>query len=89
MGGLQSEVTAFGRAKAILKGSLVTRSRYVHQVTAAALHLLQVPAFQKYTESLDQEDQQMDFKSWSSSKTAQIPHFKYWAFVLELELLAV
>ena len=31
----------------------------------------------------------MDFKSWSSSKTVQIPQFKYWVVVLELELLAM
>lgn len=86
---VQSEVTTSGRAEAILKGSHVTRSRYVHQVTAAALHLLQVSAFQMYIESLAQEDQQMDFKSWSSNKTVQIPQFQYWALVLELELLAM
>ena len=84
---MQSEVTTSGRADAILKGSHVTRSRYIHQVTAAALHLLQVSAFQKYIESLGQEDQQMDFKAWSSSKSSEIPQFKYWDLVLELELL--
>ncbi|MEW8547628.1 MAG: hypothetical protein AB2693_29320, partial [Candidatus Thiodiazotropha sp.] len=57
---VQSEVTTSGRADAILKGSHVTRSRYVHQVTAAALHLLQASAFQKYTELPEQEDQQID-----------------------------
>ena len=86
---VQSEVTTSGRADAILKGSHVTRSRYIHQVTAAALHLLQVSAFQKYIESLGQEDQQMDFKSWSSSKSSEIPQFKYWDLVLELELLSM
>ena len=86
---VQSEVTTAGRADAILKGSHVTRSRYIHQVTAAALHLLQVSAFQKYIESLGQEDQQMDFKAWCSSKSSEIPQFKYWDLVLELELLSM
>lgn len=86
---VQSEVTTSGRADAILKGSHVTRSRYVHQVTAAALHLLQMSAFQKYTELPEQEDQQIDFKSWSSNKRSEIPQFKYWDLVLELELLAM
>ena len=40
-------------------------------------------------ESLGQEDQQMDFKSWSSSKSSEIPQFKYWDLVLELELLSM
>ena len=86
---VQSEVTTSGRADAILKGSHVTRSRYIHQVKAAVLHLLQVSAFQKYIESLGQEDQQIDFKSWSSSKSSEIPQFKYWDLVLELELLSM
>ena len=43
---VQSEVTKSGQAEAILKGANVTRSRYIHQVIAAALHLIQVSAFQ-------------------------------------------
>lgn len=86
---VQSEVTTSGRAEAILKGSHVTRSRYVHQVTAATLHLLQVSAFQKYIDSIAQEDEQLDFKSWSSNKATEVPQFQYWALVLELELLAL
>ena len=59
MDGLQFEcslkVTVSGRAETILKESRVTRPRYIYQVTAAALHLLQVSAFQMYIELLEQE----------------------------------
>ena len=60
----QSDITTTGRAEAVLKGSHVTRSRYVHQVTAAALYLLQLSAFQTYTGSLAPDDAHMDFKTW-------------------------
>ena len=49
---VQSEVTSTGRADAILKGSHIKRSRYAHQVTVAALHLLQVSAYLSYTETI-------------------------------------
>ena len=84
---VQSEVTTSCRAEEILKWSHVTRSRYIYQVTAAALHLLRVSAFQKYIYSLEQEDQQMDFRSWSVNKSSNIPRFKYMDLVLELDLL--
>ena len=51
---VQSEVTTSGRADDILKGSHVTRFRYVHQVKAAALHLLQKSAYITYAKSLGQ-----------------------------------
>ena len=63
---VQSEVTISGWAETILKRSHVTRSRYIHQVTAATLHLLQVSAFQKYILSLEQEDQHMNGTSTRS-----------------------
>ena len=53
------------------------------------LHLFQVSAFQKYIESLEQEDQQMDFKSWSANKSCEIPQFNYMDLVIELELLSM
>ena len=40
-----AEVTTSGRADSVLKGSHVTRSRYVHQVTASTLYILQVGSF--------------------------------------------
>lgn len=86
---VQSEVTTAGRADAILKGSHVTRSRYVHQVTAATLYLLQVSAYEKYQESLSPDDENMDFTSWCNARTKQSPQFQYWTTVLELELLVM
>jgi hypothetical protein len=37
---MNSDITTPGKAESFLSGSQVTRTRYVHQVTAAALHLL-------------------------------------------------
>ena len=60
---VQSEVTTSGRADDIMKGSHVTRSRYVHRVTAAALHLLRKTAYITYAKSLGPDDDTMDFET--------------------------
>lgn len=86
---IKSGVTTSGRADAILKGSHVTRCRYVHQVTAASLHLLRISAYQSYSESLSAGESGMDFKTWCDHNVETIPQFKYWSLVLELELLVL
>ena len=85
---VQSEVTTSGRAEAILKGSHVTRSRYVHQVTAAALHVLQTSAYGSYIQSLA-PDVSMAFNAWLSFSASKSPQFQYWKMVQEVELLAM
>ena len=42
---IDAEVTTPGRAEAMLKGSHVTRTRYVHQVTALSLSILRREAY--------------------------------------------
>ena len=46
---IDAEVTTPGRAEAMLKGSHVTRTRYVHQVTALSLSILRREAYTKCT----------------------------------------
>lgn len=85
---VQADLTTSGRADAILKASHITRSRYAHQVSACALHILQTTAYQAYTESCGTE-KQLDFVSWAKEQRQQHPQFQYWATVLELELLVL
>ena len=72
---VQSEVTSSGRADAILKGSHITRSRYAHQVTVTALHLLQVSAYLSYTKTIQPGEIELDFKSWCINKGNKFPQF--------------
>ena len=55
-----------GRANAILKASHVTRSRYTHQITACALHVLQRKAYEADSSITNQ---QIDFKDWVEEKS--------------------
>ena len=73
-------MTTVGKANAFLKVSHVTRTRYAHQVTAAALYFLQKQAH-------EWSDDSETFENWCTRKSEQHPQFLYWAIVLELELL--
>ena len=44
--------SALGRADGILRASHVTRTTYIHQVTAASLHILTQSAHMQYKEVL-------------------------------------
>ena len=80
---VQADITTPGRANAILKASHVTRSRYTHQITACALHVLQQKA---YDADSSITNQQIDFKDWVEEKSQKYPQFKFWSIVLKLEL---
>ena len=48
-------VTTTGRGEALLSGSHVKRSRHVHQVTKAALHVLRERTYSQFQESEEHE----------------------------------
>ncbi|XP_046841101.1 uncharacterized protein LOC124458338 [Xenia sp. Carnegie-2017] len=56
---IHAEVMTSGRADSVLKGSHVTRSRYVHQVSACAIYLMQKIAYQEYIESCEDKPQKL------------------------------
>ena len=64
-----------------LHASHITKTRYCHQVTAAALYILQHHAYEKYT--VDQKE--MTFEVCCRHKAA-VPTFLYWNTVMESEL---
>ena len=75
-----------GRADSVLKGSHVTRSRYVHQVSACAIYLMQKIAYQEYIESCEDKPPKR-YEAWIKEQSELCPQFKYWATVLDLEIL--
>ena len=59
-----------------------------HQVTVAALFILQHSTYDRYCErEATEADDYLKFKDWSYHRGEDIPQFQYWSIVLELELL--
>ena len=81
---VQADITTSGRANGILKCQHMTRSRYAHQVTAAALSTLCQMAYEIYTES---NSDILSFSEWCEHESREHPQFKYWYTTLELQLI--
>ncbi len=81
-----SNVTTEGRADSILKGSHSSRAQWAHQVSAAALYILQTQAYEVYQRA-NTDTAQSSFEEWRVSMAQQHPQFYYWNKTLQLELL--
>ena len=69
------------------KASHVTRTRKAHQITAAALYILQHHAYENYSLTCLKDGQtQMDFKAWCDERKQNCPQLQYWATIMELEV---
>ena len=62
----------------MLRGSHVKRSRYLHQVSCAAVYILLTDAF---------ANKDMPFQEWLEEKRQLSVQFHYWLTVIELEAL--
>ena len=72
--------------------SHLARTRRAHQVTAAALYILQQEAYDAYkspTENSTSTSTQdsMSFESWCTKMASEQPQFYFWSQVLELQSL--
>ncbi len=81
-----ANVTTEGRVDGLLKGSHVPRGQWAHQVSAAALYVLQKRAYAAYKEELTSEDT-LDFDDWCNHMQVSHPQFNYWSKVMKLQLL--
>ena len=85
---IDAEVTTPGRAEAMLKGSHVTRTRYVHQVTALSLSILRRESYAKYTtDCWENACEPLSFKAWCNTMGDTLPQFRYWQTVYDMEML--
>jgi len=80
-----------GSAEALLSACHVRRTRHVHEITAAALHLLQHTAYDNYVKTLaDPElmntESTISFEHWCKRQSSQHKQFAYWSHVKEFEL---
>ena len=65
----------------MLQGKQVKRSRYIHQVSCAALYLLLCDAY------VDSERQAETFYHWIEDRHESSAQFHYWITVIEMEVL--
>ena len=82
-----SKITSSGRADAMIAGKHVTRTRCAHEVTTAALYVLQRAAHGKYTRAHAGGVNVLPFDEWCAEKSQAHPQFLYCGKTLELELL--
>ena len=64
-------------------GHTVAKTKYVYQVTAKALNILMIDAFQK--SSID-VSRQHPFDEWRKEMESRSPQFKFWSIALRIEL---
>ena len=84
---VQAEITTAGTADSFLRAAHVTRTRRAHQVTAAALYILQRRAYGQYsTTNTAYDEHPGSFEDWCSQREQSYPQFQYWTTGLGLEL---
>ena len=84
---VQAEIATTGTADSFLHAAHVSRTRRAHQVTAAALHILQHHAYSRYKERATARDEELlQFEAWCDMRAVACPQFQYWATVLHLEV---
>jgi len=87
---VQVEIATVRTADSFLRASHVLRKRRAHQVTAAALYILQHHAYNHYRLRETRDAVKLPaFEDWCRKRRDKLPQFRYWATVLELELLVL
>ena len=81
---VQAGIATAGTANSFLHCAHVARSRHAHQVTVAALYILQNRAYNN--RNTKAEDSSLGFDEWCSKREEKYPQFQYWATVMALEL---
>ena len=85
---INSGVAAGGTADSLLAVSHFGKTKYAHEVTAAALFVLMDRAYQEYVSSTP-VDEVKEVSAWCEDQMAEHPQFQYWSMVLNLEILVL
>jgi hypothetical protein len=80
-------ITTPGTAEALLSASHVRRCRYLHEISASALHILQLRAYELYCSVAQDDAQILSFANWCDQQITAHPQFAYWSIIKELELI--
>ena len=80
----EADILSSGRADALVAVSSVTKTRYIHQVTIAALHTLMSKAYTIHVNH-PEFDPKNSFEEWKAQMREKYPQFMYWDRVMQLE----
>ena len=70
---------------ALITGHDVAKTKYMHQVTALALHQLMVSSYDEHIESKSPTDLP-NFGEWKKIMESAYPQFQFWSTVLNMQL---
>ena len=84
---VQAEIATPGTAESFIKVAHVTKTRHVHQITAASLSILRHKAYQAYLTNLQSDEPGLAFDVWQQKRIAESPLFQYWSLTLKLQLI--
>ena len=76
---VQAEIATAGTADSLYKAAHVMRTRRAHQITVAALYILQHRAYIS-------DQSPVEFEVWCDQRKQSCPQFQFWATAMELEL---
>ena len=75
----QSGIFTSEVAEKLLSASHLIKTRRLHKITLAALHVLKMKAYE------ERIDHSVDYDQWAENKLKESPMFFYWSLVMELE----
>ncbi len=81
---VEAGIATSGTTDSFLKVSHLTKTRIAHQVTAAALSVLQHQAHDQYRNSLGANDQHITFDDWCDRSCTEKTSFSLLAFDTEI-----
>ena len=84
---VQAEIATPGTAESFIKVAHVTKTRHVHQITAASLSILKHKAYQAYLTNLQSDEPGLAFDVWQQKRIAESPLVQYGSLTLKLQLI--
>lgn len=72
-----TDIAGPGITESFLKVSHLAKARRVHEITAAALHVLQQSAYDDYKAALPTSEPCLEFSTWCSKKVSIQPQFAF------------
>ena len=84
---VQADIATVGTADSLHRATHVMRTRKAHQITAAALYILQHHAYDHYTLTCAEKGElPVGFEAWHDERKRSCPQFQYWATAMALEV---
>ena len=84
---VQADIATVGTADSLHRATHVMRTRKAHQITHAALYILQHHAYDHYTLTCAEKGElPVGFEAWHDERKRSCPQFQYWATAMALEV---